>query len=253
MGSASPWLTTERSSCLTSLAVSSSAPDHRRKRRQLPGCDRAVGVFAIGSMLLMYAGCNATQSSQQRTPDTAPSATTLPTAAVALSPKVTEAVPARTAVAAAHCEMAALDLNGRWQGATGALSGALIVTNTGSAICALQGRPQVRVVDASQHLLPVPEKPGRAHCEFVAIVCSPGSSVELASGQQAMAWLAWGNWCQAAPQAPLNLLVALPDVPIVVRSVPIDGSTNGGTAITPRCNTADEPSGLEVGPFERVS
>jgi hypothetical protein len=128
------------------------------------------------------------------------------------------------------------------------LAGAVIVTNPGPAPCTVEGRPQVRILDGGAEL-PVSQTPGHARCEFVRAACSLGSQLELAIGGQAMAWLVWGNWCQPLPQGLPSLLVSVSEDPGSVLNTGVDDVATGA----PRCNAADEPSGLAVGPFEPIS
>ena len=222
--------------------------------------------LAIGSVLLLVAGCVATAG----TPGTGPATTASPAsqtstpatppasdlAAIVPWSSETPAPPAApmttpTPEAAACGADQLVAGNAGWGGATGSIAGGFLVWNIGPAACRLQGVSSVAIVDATGHALKVTEtiapSPPVQPIVLAAGQSAPTLNEEPASG---LAWetFQWSNWCAAAPKGPLSLAVTMPDAR--VRRLPIVFA--GGDPSAPRCDDVAALSTVSVSAFEKT-
>lgn len=224
--------------------------------------------LAIGSVVLLVAGCMATggtptAGSATKEPPASPSPTltTPPSQVVAAivpwssatpapPPTMEPATPAPDAPTCRADQLAADDAG--WGGATGSLLGGFLVWNTSGSPCRLEGVPSIAILDATGRALKVtvgtaPGAPAQP------ILLGPHQSAPVLY-QEAPAGLAsitfqWFNWCAAAPTGSLSLAVTLPGGGVLHLPVALNGST-GGEASMPRCDDASAPSTMTASAFE---
>lgn len=122
----------------------------------------------------------------------------------------------------------------------GAITGSVIVTNTATALCSLDGPPSSVGLRAAGTLLPVPFRAVDAPAPGTESVTAPGP-VLLEPGAQAYAWLFWDNWCGPTSDT-ITLQVTLPDGGGVLR-------LSLGNSVYPRCNAPNAGSSLSVSRF----
>src|SRR5450759_2992547 len=143
--------------------VSASRPSHRRTR----GGDMNRRRLAIGSVVLLVAGCVATGgtpspgAATKEPPAAAPTPTTplgsdvagiVPWSSEAPAPPATP--PATPTPVTQTCRVDQLAAGGA---APGALLGGFLIWNTSGSPCRLEGRPSVAIVDATGRSLTVTE------------------------------------------------------------------------------------------------
>jgi hypothetical protein len=131
-----------------------------------------------------------------------------------------------------------------WQGATGAMSGAVFLVNKGTEPCTLQGRPGIHIVGPNGAMLPITD----VEMSGESTPCCP--PVILVPGSRAIAGFVWRNWCGEA-QGPFSLAVALPGEGGQLNVAVLDRS---GTPVvdTPRCDNSQEASTIAVGQFAKA-
>lgn len=226
--------------------------------------------LAIGSVVLLVAGCVATGGTPGTGPATkeppaaAPTPTTplgsdvagiVPWSSEAPAPPATPpATPTPVTQTCRVDQLAAGDAG--WGGATGSLLGGFLIWNTSGSPCRLEGLPSVAIVDATGRSLKVtegatPSPPGQP------IVLGPRQSAP-ALHQEPPSGLAsetfqWFNWCGASPKGRLSLAVTLPEGGVLHVPVVFSGaSAGGGGTGTPRCDDAAMPSTMTVSAFEET-
>ena len=155
------------------------------------------------------------------------------------------AVTTPTPVAVAACQASDLKVSAVVQGATGNLAGSITFVNASSTPCTLQGRPDVKLVDATGQVLPVNE---------VAEPLSEaglGSPVQVAPGQSARVFVIWlVNYCGPQPIPPIGMRVTLPGDQATM-NVPLADARGTPLAGTPRCDQPGSGSStLAVGLFQ---
>ena len=216
--------------------------------------DRRPWLVGLLVLLVAAGGCRA-DTAPPATPapiaPTAPAiaatgvpAAPLPTASPTLSPF--PVLPTRPPIdGVTPCRGSDLTAQGGWQGADGALAGALVVANAAAAPCALQGRPAVQLVDSRGFFLATTAAP------LPTATVAAAAPVTLPPGGQAVARFLWRNWCDAPPGGALSLVVRLPGdlAPLTVPATAADGRPQRDT---PRCDAPGAGSTLAVGPFESV-
>ena len=104
-----------------------------------------------------------------------------------------------------------------------------------SSSCTLPGQLQLSLVNGQGNPLPVDEQPA----PLCTGSCAPQETITLASGESAAARFIWQNWCPQSPTDSVAIQLTQPAV-----STPLDG--------TPRCDVADAPSTLSIGPTEKL-
>ena len=139
--------------------------------------------------------------------------------------------------AADACEPADLSASAKWQ-TSDPLSGSIRFLNQSGEACSLRGKPELRLQDAATGSLNV---------------SSPGDAAfgrtELAPGKTAAASVTWRNWCGAALNGPLYLMLRLPGSENEML-VPIVDAANRPVATFPACEDPNSASGLEAGGFK---
>jgi Protein of unknown function (DUF4232)/Putative zinc-finger len=147
------------------------------------------------------------------------------------------------------CLPTSLAATADYQGATGSMAGSIILTNTGTEQCRLEGVPQVQLRDRSGQVLAVDQK--------TMSVDGNEQPVTLSPGQQASVFFVWSNWCppgtpetSAASPIPGGISFQVTVVgnkgAIIAPAQHEDGST---VALLPRCDAPGATSTLAVGPF----
>src|SRR5437763_16599105 len=89
--------------------------------------------ISVVALAVVLAGC-------ATSPSLSPSATPAPTTLLSSSP-APQVVPPGTP----SCTAARVTIEAGWEGATGSLAGGVVVTNTGSSACVLDGPPGVQL------------------------------------------------------------------------------------------------------------
>lgn len=129
-------------------------------------------------------------------------------------------------------------------GASGALTGGVVLTNAGPP-CSLLGRPAVRLVGgpvARVRLKQTAFDPGAPPLDVL-----PAFSVRaLPTGSAAYATLWWSNWC--APGNPGAGNLSPPPTALEV-ALPAGGSVRFPVRGAPRCDAPEYPSTVAVGAF----
>jgi hypothetical protein len=145
-----------------------------------------------------------------------------------------------------ECTAAQLRAVGSMEGAAGSREGSIGLTNLSDTTCTLEGTPAITLLDDG--LTPITSD--------VTFVSSPagwvadGSPqppgwpvVTIAPGDPASVRVRWSNWCPDGRVAPLWRI----DIP---GGGTVDVSNGMDSVPPPPCNGPDEPSTIEVGPFE---
>lgn len=139
-------------------------------------------------------------------------------------------------------------LRGRagWQGATGSLLGAIILTNRGPRQCVLRGQPVLLLLAHGGEVLPVrqavlsPGTAGAGHFGAAEAIVAPGHSARVL--------LDWANWCGGRLGA-VTVIFALPDglggFALIARD-----ARGAPVLAMPRCDSLTSASVLRVGSFE---
>jgi uncharacterized protein DUF4232 len=142
------------------------------------------------------------------------------------------------------CTAADLRATAALQGAAGSVSGAIDLTNFSARTCTLTGRPVLRIFSSPGHSLPVHVVD--AAPQWRADRASPPAGwpvVRLDPGSAAAIRVRWTNQCPALANP------ALWSVELTSGSGTLDVFGADGT-YPPSCLGAEEPSRLDVGPFE---
>lgn len=139
-----------------------------------------------------------------------------------------------------------------YQGATGSMSGGVILINVSATPCTVQGRPGIHLTDAKGNLLPV------ANLQFNRDATANGTPTTapnsagpllLESGATAFVFFVWSNWCGQA-EGPFTLAVALPGEGGQL-NVPAQDPEGKPLTSAPRCDQSDATSTISIGSFER--
>ncbi len=226
------------------------------------------GRLAIGSVVLLVAGCVAAGG----TPSTVPAmheATVSPTATPTIPAgsdvagivpwsSETPAPPAMPTVTptpdAPTCQADQLVAGvAGWGGATGSLLGGFLLWNTSDSACRLQGFPSVAIVDAAGRSVDVTDVVAPSPISQ-PIVLRPRQAAPAVGSEPprglASVTIQWFNWCGSPPEGPLGLAVTLPEGGVLHLTVVSGGS---GGASTPRCDVAGAPSTVTVSAFEETT
>lgn len=193
------------------------------------GVTRLFWASARGGAALILVACTATTSSSS-------------------PPESAQSVPSNTIQ---PCTLTDLSLGARWQGGTGSLAGGLRLDLTSPTGCTLPGQLQLELVDGQGQSLSVDEVAAPDLCDATqgATGCVSQDTVEVAPGQSALIRFVWQNWCGPPPSGAVGVDVVLPDESQPLSAVITDASGTPSVD-TPRCDTADAPSTLAVGPVE---
>ncbi len=217
-----------------------------RRRIALNGIAVAAVVVALGG------GALGTLSVLDRATTNEPNASSNPKPAVTATGPTASARPATSPTPAtspassgpvlAACAAGQLRVDAELEGAMGSLDGRLVVSNYSSAPCTLQGRPTLTLLDDQRHAVDGVDYERTAPYWKVNREPTPNAwpVVTLRPDGVARVRLRWSNWCGTS--APLWQL-----------SVPAGQMTQvyGMDAYgTPPCNGQDQPSTVEIGPFE---
>lgn len=117
-----------------------------------------------------------------------------------------------------------------WEGAAGSRIAWIVVTNVGEEPCDLGGPPAAALLDGAGAVLAVSKEP-----------LGGGPGVRLASGKEALLFVAVGNWCGEPPRPPLSIGLTLPDgLQMIAR--PADGLA----VEPPPCNGPGQPATISV-------
>lgn len=165
--------------------------------------------------------------------------------------------------AAQLCDTANLTATEETDGATGAITFTVLVTNQGPRVCKLQGQPQVQIVNQQAEPLVLQDAPFCFECspsKNPVETFSPATQtaqppaatataqavlrkpLSLAVGASARLFLIWRNWCPPFPEGGVSLLLTLPGGSGKL-TIPTDARTGG------RCDVPDAGSSLSVSQF----
>lgn len=128
-----------------------------------------------------------------------------------------------------------------WRSAGRALEGTVALTNQSETACTLDGRPQVKLLDANGHTLNTISLAGLQANGIVR-----ESTVVLPSLRTATVSLIWRNWCFAAPLQQITTSLTLPSF----GAQPLSLATANPEGQSPHCDSGVSASSLSVGPFE---
>ena len=165
-----------------------------------------------------------------------------PTQVPAFLPGSTTASP--DTFASLVCHAANLSATYEWQGATGSLLGEISLTNRGPEPCTISGYLGVKLIGRDGAVLPVtdstePALPGQPSVAPQVVVLAPNVT------GAATAQLQWREWCAATNPTPVSLSLTLSDGSVL--TAPFAGGDSSFQ--TPRCDAANLPSSLGVGPI----
>jgi hypothetical protein len=163
----------------------------------------------------------------------------------------------------ALCDTANLTATAISEGATGAITFSILITNQGKTPCKLQGWPQVQIVDQQGQPLVLQAIPYCFECSTPgspAPTLTPGEQtaeppvasatvqailqkpVILAPGKNVRLFLIWRNWCPPFPDGGVNLLLTLSGGAGEL-TIPTDARTGG------RCDVPNAGSTLSISQF----
>lgn len=145
------------------------------------------------------------------------------------APPVTAATNAGEAGA---CHAEDLRAGANYQGATGSLRGAVLLTNGGAAACDIVGQPQLRILDARGDV--VTES---------APTMSTLAALTLGPGELAAVGFVWRNYCRTPSLPPFTLRITLTTGARLDVTQNRYGEPFGGS---PRCDAPSAPSTLTV-------
>ena len=142
-----------------------------------------------------------------------------------------------------------------FQGAGGALAGAVVVTDAGASPCWLSGTPQsVTLLDDTGGSVSVKSHATAVPVDAGAVLLAPGTPMPQFGEPPAKGatWfvVTWSNWCADSGPTITSLLVVLPAGGSV--SAPLDTSLPGWaiTRTSPRCDDTRAGSTLSIGRFQ---
>ena len=150
---------------------------------------------------------------------------------------------------AMRCKADSLSATAGYQGATGSMAGSIILTNTGTEPCSLQGTAQVKLVDSYGQELVTEQK--------AMSLDGIDQLITLKPGQQASLFIVWANWCppgtpETAAASPMaggvSFQVTLPDGHGVLTAKAMLGHKSD--TLVPRCDVPGQSSTLSVGTFK---
>jgi hypothetical protein len=171
-----------------------------------------------------------------------PVATAVTPAALNTPPSVPTASPA-VAAETRLCRLEELSASMGWQRSGGALVAQVQLANFGAQPCAVQGAPQIELVNENGWKLPVDQVQAETIEAPARVVLDPAGTYT------AEARFIWRNWCTPAPKENLHLEIVLPDNPGQL-SVPVQDPNGQYLTNTPRCDDRSSPSTLTVETFK---
>jgi hypothetical protein len=121
------------------------------------------------------------------------------------------------------------------------MAGAVSVMNMGEAICALEGRPGIHLLDAEGKLMPV--------ANLDQATEGDGERLLLRAGEKAFVRFVWNNWCGTSA-GPYSLAVGLPGAGGQITVPGLDPEGNKLTT-TPRCTDREVSSTITVDRFQK--
>ena len=130
-----------------------------------------------------------------------------------------------------------------WKRSNGALVAQVQLANFGSQPCAVQGAPQIELVNENGWKLPVDQVQTATEEAPARVVLDPARTYT------AKAKFIWRNWCTPAPKENLHLEIVLPDNPGQL-SVPVQDPNGQYLTDTPHCDDRSSPSTLTVEAFK---
>jgi hypothetical protein len=149
------------------------------------------------------------------------------------------ATPSGTPSAAVACPAQDLAAETAIQGAAGHRLGSITFTNTGTAACELQGRPDLSIVDSAGTNLTDQQSPAAFAAELAG---DPTVAVVVAPGGTAQVNFDWTNVCAAPVTPPLTLKIILPN-----NQGELDSALAEQTG--PGCVAQGQPSAIGTGAF----
>jgi hypothetical protein len=103
-----------------------------------------------------------------------------------------------------------LQASAGWEGATGALAGAVTFTSRAAAPCSLAGHPTIQLLDRHGRPLRLTGDPRSGNQAPPAVL--------LRRGQAAHVEFAWLNWCDPNP-GPISVRVTLPHGGVLIPTI----------------------------------
>jgi hypothetical protein len=160
------------------------------------------------------------------------------------------------AAAGTRCRAADLQALFRgFQGAGGSMTGAVVITNTGSRPCWLDGAPQsVSLLDDGGGTISVRSRPLDLPVGAGAVQLKPGTPLPTfgAPPARGSAWfvVTWSNWCGDASPSVQSLLIVLPAGGSL--SAPLDAASGswGDGRTVPHCDNARAGSTVTISRFQ---
>ena len=154
-----------------------------------------------------------------------------------------------TRVGTPACTAAVVSAESNFEGATGSLAGAIVITNAGIASCVLSGPPRGAALRSGDQVLRVSVT---IYDSLLADRPEPAPAVRLEPGDRATSFVLWSNWCGGGLPT-LTMLAVLPDGsgPLLMSPEGIEGT---GPVTVPRCDNPAAPSSLGIfafAPFPR--
>jgi len=141
------------------------------------------------------------------------------------------------------CSLGDLSASMEWHRSSGALVARLVLANFGSQACAVQGAPQIELVNENGWKLPVDQIQNSAGKAPAKVVLDP------AAGYTTAARFVWRNWCTPASQQNLHMEVILPGYAGKL-TVPVQDPNGHSMTDTPRCDDPSAPSTLTIEAFQ---
>jgi hypothetical protein len=200
--------------------------------------DRRVLAATLLLLVAPAAGCDSKRSSR-------------PAALVPWTGVTPSELRERNVAPAARCRASQLHVEGRgflFQPAAAGGTGTVVLRNTGSRRCRLDGRPVVRFVGAPasprQRQVALPP----AAPSFPKVVPPSSTLLALAPGREATLTVDWRNWCVPGAERARKPLVPPRGVRL---TLPGGGGSLVGdyNAVTP-CDDPAQPSTIGVRPFQ---
>jgi hypothetical protein len=217
----------------------------RRARRRVA----LNAVAAVAVVVALGGGAVGTLSVLDRADTTEPAGTSRPTqpvsatgAPASIQPTPTPATSTASSVPVVPaCTAGQLRIDAQLDGAMGSLGGELLASNYSSTTCTLRGVPAIALLDDRHHPVDGVDEQRTSPSWKVDREPKPEGwpIVTLGPGDVSSVRLRWSNWCGAS--APLWQLA------LGGETTQVYGMDSYGT---PPCNGADQPSILEIGPFE---
>jgi Protein of unknown function (DUF4232) len=140
--------------------------------------------------------------------------------------------------ASPRCRVEHLRAFGSWQGAGGAMGGAIWLTNTGTSPCSVVGRPGVRLLNTRGEPLDVQNGKFEPYKPDVVVTLEPNIGGAIFT-------VVWDNWCGST--VPVTVQVVLPHSRSILRVA------DEGFEARPRCDNPRARSFISTGRFESAN